>query len=72
MDISFHIPTSNTQFSGDENRPPAQVKFVCVFVISCPLIFSVFVISCLLIVIVVLIERLHFDLGFPRQDCVTD
>ncbi|XP_042415879.1 FACT complex subunit SSRP1-like isoform X1 [Zingiber officinale] len=25
MDISFHIPTSNTQFSGDENRPPAQV-----------------------------------------------
>ncbi|URD86576.1 hypothetical protein MUK42_28561 [Musa troglodytarum] len=25
MDLSFHIPTSNTQFVGDENRPPAQV-----------------------------------------------
>ncbi|KAL7603034.1 FACT complex subunit SSRP1 isoform X1 [Lactuca sativa] len=25
MEISFHIPTNNTQFVGDENRPPAQV-----------------------------------------------
>lgn len=26
MEISFHIPTNNTQFVSDENRPPAQVK----------------------------------------------
>lgn len=26
MEISFHIPTNNTQFVGDENRPPAQVR----------------------------------------------
>ncbi|GLU01947.1 hypothetical protein SLE2022_192220 [Rubroshorea leprosula] len=25
MEISFHIPNSNTKFVGDENRPPAQV-----------------------------------------------
>ncbi|KAI3498591.1 hypothetical protein L1887_34368 [Cichorium endivia] len=25
MEISFHIPNNNTQFVGDENRPPAQV-----------------------------------------------
>ncbi|WOL08146.1 FACT complex subunit SSRP1 [Canna indica] len=25
VDLSFHIPTSNTHFIGDENRPPAQV-----------------------------------------------
>ncbi|XP_024031637.1 FACT complex subunit SSRP1 [Morus notabilis] len=25
MEISFHIPNSNTQFVGDESRPPAQV-----------------------------------------------
>uniref|UniRef100_A0A7N0SZ33 FACT complex subunit SSRP1 n=1 Tax=Kalanchoe fedtschenkoi TaxID=63787 RepID=A0A7N0SZ33_KALFE len=25
MEISFHIPNSNTQFVGDENRPPAQI-----------------------------------------------
>ncbi|BAF16734.1 fACT complex subunit SSRP1-B [Oryza sativa Japonica Group] len=25
MDLSFHVPTSNTQFPGDENRPSAQV-----------------------------------------------
>ncbi|KHG16089.1 FACT complex subunit SSRP1 [Gossypium arboreum] len=25
MEISFHIPNANTQFVGDENRPPAQV-----------------------------------------------
>lgn len=25
MEITFHIPNSNTQFMGDENRPPAQV-----------------------------------------------
>ncbi|XP_071706635.1 FACT complex subunit SSRP1-like [Rutidosis leptorrhynchoides] len=25
MEMSFHIPGSNTQFVGDENRPPAQV-----------------------------------------------
>ncbi|PON35409.1 Structure-specific recognition protein [Parasponia andersonii] len=25
MEMSFHIPNSNTQFVGDENRPPAQV-----------------------------------------------
>ncbi|KAI3781931.1 hypothetical protein L2E82_11959 [Cichorium intybus] len=25
MEISFHIPNDNTQFVGDENRPPAQV-----------------------------------------------
>ncbi|OMO77449.1 Structure-specific recognition protein [Corchorus olitorius] len=25
MEISFHIPNTNTQFVGDENRPPAQV-----------------------------------------------
>lgn len=27
MEISFHIPNSNTQFVGDENRPPAQVFY---------------------------------------------
>ena len=26
MDLSFHVPTSNTQFVGDENRPPAHVS----------------------------------------------
>ncbi|KAH7651977.1 structure-specific recognition protein 1 [Dioscorea alata] len=25
VDLSFHIPNSNIQFAGDENRPPAQV-----------------------------------------------
>ncbi|KAJ4972492.1 hypothetical protein NE237_005666 [Protea cynaroides] len=25
VEMSFHIPNSNTQFVGDENRPPAQV-----------------------------------------------
>ncbi|EEF45015.1 FACT complex subunit SSRP1 [Ricinus communis] len=25
MEISFHIPSNNTQFVGDENHPPAQV-----------------------------------------------
>ncbi|KAK9061744.1 hypothetical protein SSX86_018927 [Deinandra increscens subsp. villosa] len=25
MEMSFHIPNSNTQFVGDENRPPSQV-----------------------------------------------
>lgn len=25
MEISFHVPNSNTQFVGDENRPSAQV-----------------------------------------------
>ncbi|KAI3417149.1 FACT complex subunit SSRP1 [Psidium guajava] len=25
MEITFHVPNSNTQFVGDENRPPAQV-----------------------------------------------
>ncbi|KAI3721874.1 hypothetical protein L2E82_32893 [Cichorium intybus] len=25
MEINFHIPNDNTQFVGDENRPPAQV-----------------------------------------------
>ncbi|XP_052882739.1 FACT complex subunit SSRP1-like [Gossypium arboreum] len=25
MEISFHIPNANTQFFGDENRPPPQV-----------------------------------------------
>ncbi|PKA51068.1 FACT complex subunit SSRP1 [Apostasia shenzhenica] len=25
MDLCFHIPTSNTQYVGDETRPPAQV-----------------------------------------------
>ncbi|XP_020250206.1 FACT complex subunit SSRP1 isoform X2 [Asparagus officinalis] len=25
MDLSFHVPNSNTQFLGDENHPPAQV-----------------------------------------------
>lgn len=28
MEISFHIPNSNTQFVGDENRPPSQVGVV--------------------------------------------
>lgn len=28
MEISFHIPNSNTQFVGDENCPPAQVSFL--------------------------------------------
>ena len=31
MEISFHIPNSNTQFVGDENRPSAQV---CSFLTS--------------------------------------
>lgn len=35
MDLSFHIPTSNTQFVGDENRPPAQVTSACVLFV-CP------------------------------------
>lgn len=26
MEMSFHIPNSNTQFVGDETRPPAQVS----------------------------------------------
>lgn len=26
MDLSFHVPNTNTQFLGDENRPPAQVS----------------------------------------------
>lgn len=26
MEITFHVPNSNTQFVGDENRPPAQVS----------------------------------------------
>ncbi|KAK4789581.1 hypothetical protein SAY86_016885 [Trapa natans] len=25
MEIAFHVPNSNTQYVGDENRPPAQV-----------------------------------------------
>ncbi|GJN32198.1 hypothetical protein PR202_gb20682 [Eleusine coracana subsp. coracana] len=25
MDMSFHVPTANTQFVGDENRPPAHI-----------------------------------------------
>jgi len=28
MEISFHIPSSNTQFVGDEKTPPAEVSFV--------------------------------------------
>ena len=28
MDLSFHVPTSNTQFVGDENRPPAHVSLL--------------------------------------------
>lgn len=28
MEIAFHVPNSNTQFVGDENRPPAQVTFI--------------------------------------------
>ncbi|GMH02400.1 hypothetical protein Nepgr_004239 [Nepenthes gracilis] len=27
MEISFHIPNTNTQFVGDENHPPAQVFY---------------------------------------------
>ena len=27
MEISFHIPNTNTQFVGDETRPPAQVSW---------------------------------------------
>ncbi|GAB2285560.1 FACT complex subunit ssrp1 [Dionaea muscipula] len=27
MEISFHIPNSNTQFVGDDNHPPAQVFY---------------------------------------------
>lgn len=30
MEISFHIPNSNTQFVGDENRPPAQVSLLII------------------------------------------
>lgn len=26
MEITFHVPNTNTQFVGDENRPPAQVS----------------------------------------------
>lgn len=26
MDLSFHVPTSNTQFLGDEERPSAHVS----------------------------------------------
>lgn len=28
MDLSFHVPTSNTQFIGDEHRTSAQVRLV--------------------------------------------
>lgn len=28
MDLSFHVPTSNTQFIGDENRTSAQVRLL--------------------------------------------
>ena len=31
MEISFHIPNSNTQFVCDENRPSAQVSFFFFF-----------------------------------------
>lgn len=34
MDLSFHVPTTNTQFVGDENRPPAQVSFSIVNLIT--------------------------------------
>lgn len=27
MELSFHIPNNNTQYIGDENRPPAQASF---------------------------------------------
>jgi len=33
MEISFHIPNSNTQFVGDENRPPSQVSSQTIFII---------------------------------------
>lgn len=42
MEISFHIPNSNTQFVGDENRPPAQVSSQTFLVIQvCLKYFSV-------------------------------
>jgi hypothetical protein len=28
MDMSFHVPTSNTQFIGDEERPSAHVSLL--------------------------------------------
>jgi hypothetical protein len=34
MEISFHIPNSNTQFVGDENRPPAQVGVSSCFAVK--------------------------------------
>lgn len=42
MELSFHIPTTNTTYLGDEERPPAQVlvlspttTYVCVLVEPC-------------------------------------
>ena len=35
MEISFHIPNSNTQFVGDENRPPAQVSLFLTYYLCC-------------------------------------
>jgi structure-specific recognition protein 1 len=32
MEMSFHVPNSNTQFVGDENRPPAQVSLFATLV----------------------------------------
>lgn len=35
MEISFHIPNSNTQFIGDETHPPAQVNaFSLIYIID--------------------------------------
>lgn len=45
MEISFHIPNSNTQYVGDENRPPAQV--------SC----SSFLIKCMCLTYVSVIDK---------------
>lgn len=45
MEISFHIPNSNTQFVGDENRPSTQVSFFFSFGFLGLLIFFSFMLD---------------------------
>lgn len=43
MEISFHVPTCNTQFVGDENCPPAQVSFLTFLTIRVCLKYSLLI-----------------------------
>lgn len=62
MEISFHIPNSNTQFVGDENRPPAQVG-----VSSC---FAVKFYGLLIVIFHWCLVQQLCVLGFPWQNYV--